>query len=145
MRSQKLAKSHLPPQLNEVIMTIEPFIYLFLFLLVLLVSMFAQWLKREINETASLDTERSLGAVPPEEPQLPTPKAVSPTMVDSFPDAIPTRSPMTRSTSWHRKPLLLRNREEVRRGIILMTILGPCRGMDKSLVSDDHQLFRASS
>ncbi len=125
-------------------MSMEPFIYLFLFFLVFLASRFAQWLKREINEATSLETEQSLREVLPNEPPVPIPKIVSPILEDRVPESIPTQSPITRSTSWLGKPEQLRNREEVRRGIILMTILGPCRGMEKSLVSDEHQSFRAS-
>lgn len=107
-------------------MNLEPFAYLFVFLLLAFLTFFARWLSQKVQEEIDM---RDL--FPPPESSgesrgLRTPGAPTP----SKPEGLPTPSrPRVLGT---RRRLLtsLHNKRNLRQGIVLMTVLGPCRALD---------------
>jgi hypothetical protein len=95
----------------------------------LLFSMLVEWLKRrqrqasrEIRPTVPPAPVRAPMPVPPRAVGARRPRAESRGTPQPLDAAPPGRSP--------RAYAYIRNRREVRRGIVLMTILGPCRALE---------------
>lgn len=102
----------------------EPFIYLALFLLVAVASLVFRWLRAQI-EVAPTDR---LDTGPWAAPHRPA-KVISATPPPATRDAAPPPHP---SPLRRRHPARLAARggvRDLRRGMVWMTILGPCRGL----------------
>jgi hypothetical protein len=110
-------------------MTVEQILLLVLFLLLLPLNVFLRWLKRqhaaaERNERLQRERLREREQIPHRRSVRPPPKT------DSI--ARPQRSQEPMASVRPRRPLFRRVRalQDVRRGIVLLTILGPCRALE---------------
>lgn len=104
-------------------MTRLPLLLLALFLVVWLLSLFLHYLRKRGPSEA-----RRAGApqAPPVRPHQPTPR---PPRVMA-PRAPPVSAVTPRDALHPRTPSRLGSPREVRRGMVLMTILGPCRALE---------------
>ena len=108
----------------------EPFIYLILLLLFGLFSYVARWLKREIEGSADRETEAKVFGMFRESP---APRVYAeekpPAREKRISQVSPIATPRPR-----RRPKKVEihpgNLQEMRRGIVLMTVLGPCRALE---------------
>lgn len=113
-------------------MTIEPFVYLALFLMVALIVFVTRWLKREIEKEsdgesvpAVLPNDRQGSGQPRQgEPFIPADEELSTSDLLSVPGQAPRMLP----GRWRRH---LRTSSTLRYGVMLITILGPCRAVDQ--------------
>ncbi len=117
-------------------MSLEPFIYLVLFLLVALFSVITQWLRRQIEATPAAEAERPGRATFPSERRIVPSKAVAPVPPGVLPEGIKPSAVTTLGRMRRRHPAPLGSLQEVRRGIILMTILDTCRGLERPLARE---------
>lgn len=117
---------------------------LFLFVAILiaaLVDLSVRWLRRkqgstlppEVEDDVLMDEQDEGGWVEVREikPQpLPAPPPISGTPASAAFKSLPPRTPKERS---QREPIRhwLKHSSQARRGIILMEILGPCRGLER--------------
>jgi hypothetical protein len=111
-------------------MSIEPFLYLLLFLFIALLSLVMRWLRGEIEKSAGLEEKSKAFGLFQESPAPfvfaeETPRARERRIreVSSVAPARPRRK--ARKVKIHPE-----NLQEVRRGIVLMTVLGPCRALE---------------
>ena len=108
-------------------MSLEPFVYLTVFLLLALLTAFGLWLNEKVREEINL---RDLFE-PPEAPAEGRDLKTAETPAPARPQAI---APSSRPPgSRNRRRLLYRalhNKKDLRQGIILMTVLGPCRALE---------------
>lgn len=105
-------------------MPLEPFVYLTVFLLLTGLFLFSRWLNEKLQKEIDL---RDLFR-PSEEahaPETVTPPGES----RREPGPIPSRPPGRRERR-RRVKLPLHSKSDLRQGILLMTILGPCRALD---------------
>ena len=114
---------------SEASVSMEPFIYLLLFLTLSLLSFFARWLKRELDGSADRETESKVFGLFQESPESfvyveKRPQAME-RKISEVPSTAPARSRRTRK----KVTIYPGNLQEMRRGIILMTALGPCRAL----------------
>jgi hypothetical protein len=112
-------------------MTVEQILLLVVFLLLPPLNVFLRWLKRQ--HAAAERNERLQRERLREREQIPHPRSVRPppkTKTDSI--ARPQRSQEPMAPVRPRRPLFRRVRalQDVRRGIVLLTILGPCRALE---------------
>jgi hypothetical protein len=108
-------------------MSVEQLLFLVLFVLIPLVNLLARWLRKRVPEPP----------IPAPERREPIPILPRPTVLSPVPALAPQHP---RATSAERlpdqplaRPAQRRTRlspREVRRGIVLMTILGPCRALE---------------
>ena len=108
-------------------MTLEPFIYLFVFLVLSFLTFFARWLSQRVQQEIDMsDIVRS-----PESPKasqaLKAPGAQSPSKEVAPPTPMKLRAPGISRRSF---TIPLHHKRDLRQGIVLMTILGPCRALD---------------
>ncbi len=111
-------------------MSLEPFIYLIVFLIVALLSFVARWLKRELDGSADRETESKVHGLFQESPEPLVDAEERPQARDTHKSEVSsTTPPRTRRTP---KKINIHpgNLQEMRRGIILMTVLGPCRALE---------------
>ena len=111
-------------------MSFEPFIYLILFLILWLLSFVARWLKREIEGSGDRETEAKVRGLFQESP---APRVYGEVKLPSREKRISQVFPITPTRpSRIRKTVRIqpRNLQEMRRGIVLMTVLGPCRALE---------------
>ena len=112
-------------------MSVEPFLYLFLFLFFGLITFLARWLKGEIEKSGEVDEgSEAYGlfqdrAVPFEEAE-----AGFHSKERSVSQASSLSSPAGTEKKRRGKSLHPKNLQEMRRGIVLMTVLGPCRALE---------------
>ena len=108
-------------------MSIEPFVYLAVFLFLALLTVFGRWLNEKIREEINLRDLFS-PTEPAEEPQgLRTSDTLPPSSQEAIPRPLRPLGPR------HRRALLkrsLHNTRDLRQGIVLMTVLGPCRALE---------------
>lgn len=114
-------------------MSLEPFIYLVLFFLVALFSVITQWLRRQIEATPAPEAERPGRATFPSERRIGPSKAFVPVPPGALPEGLKPSAVTTLGRMRRRQPARLGSLQEVRRGIILMTILDTCRGLERPL------------
>lgn len=101
-----------------------------LFLLVLLFrSFFADLLKKR-QRAAPREVEPEVPAVPPRVRTLPPPPVARPPVPREGPRGMPLPTVGPPVATHRRAPSRLGSLREVRRGIVLMTILGPCRALE---------------
>ena len=110
-------------------MSLEPFIYLFLLMLFAFVSFVARWLKRELDGSADREAESKVYGMFQESPE-PFEYAEKPLPVLERKDS---KGPSLAPARQQRMPKTVtinpQNLQEMRRGIVLMTVLGPCRAL----------------
>ena len=108
-------------------MPLEPFVYLAVFLFLALLTVLGRWLNERIREEINL---RDLfgPAETGKEPQVlqrpGAPKGLRQEAVT--PSSRPSGPPNRRM----RLQMALHNKGDLRQGIVLMTILGPCRALE---------------
>lgn len=110
-------------------MNIEPFIYLFLFLFFVLLTSVFRWLKGEVEKVPGLeDVSKPFGLY--EESPAPFGHAKG-SPRDSQPRTReePSRAPAKTKRRLKKVKIHPGNLQEMRRGIVLMTVLGPCRSL----------------
>jgi len=108
-------------------MSIEPFVYLSVFLFLALLTVFGRWLNKKIREEINL---RDLfgPTEPSEEPQgLQIPETLPPSRREAIPRPSRPLGPRHRRAQLKRS---LHNTRDLRQGIVLMTVLGPCRALE---------------
>jgi hypothetical protein len=108
-------------------MNIEPFVYLTVFLFLALLTYFVRWLNEKIQAEINLKDLFGPSEKPDELPDLETPEASTPSREKPI-------STLSRSTSASKRrarlEISLHNKRDLRHGIVLMTILGPCRALE---------------
>jgi hypothetical protein len=118
-------------------LSIEQLIFLLLFLLVPLFNLVARWLKRRTGAGAPPPEEAVAEPEPP--PRRLPPRIVLAEPVETPPPMLPSPPPPPRPAARpapppvpsRRRPLLgLRGPEDVGRAVVLMAVLGPCRGLE---------------
>ena len=111
-------------------MSFEPLIYLFLFLLFGLLSYVARWLKREMDGSADREAESKVIGLFQETPdpivysEEKVPILERNTSKDPRMAAAPSKRTLKKVT------IHPGNLQEMRKGIVLMTVLGPCRALE---------------
>ncbi len=113
-------------------MSLEPFLYLLLFLFIALLSMVMRWLRGEFEKSAELEEKSKPIGLFQEIPtpvvyaeERPPPRARERRISEVLSMALarPRRRP--KKVKIHPG-----NLHEMRRGIVLMTVLGPCRALE---------------
>ena len=108
----------------------EPLIYLILFLIVALLSFLARWLKRELDGSADRETEAKVLGLFQERPEPFVFTEERPQAMERKVSEVSSTTP-TRARRTGKKVIIHPgNLQEMRRGIILMTVLGPCRALE---------------
>lgn len=113
-------------------MSLEPFVYLTLFLFVALLIFIGRWLSREIEKQAAYDMESRVPEMDQKESSGRAHRA------EELPSPLEERS-IGAGPSSPRKPrgvdekqhMRLGRLREFRRGIVLMTVLGPCKALEQ--------------
>ena len=108
----------------------EPFIYLLLFLTISLLSFFARWLKRELDGSADRETESKVLGLFQEFPESSVYVEKRPEAVERKVSEVPSTAPARARRTRKKVNIHPGNLQEMRRGIILMTVLGPCRALE---------------
>lgn len=108
-------------------MSLEPFVYLFVFLLLGALVLLGRWLNEKVREDINL---RDL--FPPsetsQEPQdRRRPEAPTPSRQEAH---LPPAKAQGPRSSRMRLKMALHNKRDLRQGILLMTVLGPCRALE---------------
>ena len=111
-------------------MSLEPFIYLFLFLIFALLSFVARWLKRELDGSADRETESKVYGLFQERPEPLVFSQEKLPVREERGTKEPLMAPAPARLKSKRVKIHPRNLQEMRRGIVLMTVLGPCRALD---------------
>ena len=108
----------------------EPFVYLALFLIISLLSLVARWLKRELDGSADRETESKVHGLFQEslEPFVYTEER--PQAKESNLSEVSSTTATRASKTQKKINIHPGNLQEMRRGIILMTVLGPCRALE---------------
>jgi hypothetical protein len=108
-------------------MPIEPFVYLAVFLFLALLTVFGRWLNEKIRE--EIDLRDLFGpAEPSEEPQgLQTPETLPPSRQEAITPPSTPLGPRNRRALLKRS---LHNTRDLRQGMVLITVLGPCRALE---------------
>ena len=104
-------------------MSLEPFIYLFVFLLLTALIFIGRWLNEKVREDINL---RDLFS-PSETPDRARPE--TPTFSRQEVRIPPAGRPRPRNRRMRLK-MALHNKRDLRQGIVLMTVLGPGRALD---------------
>ena len=108
-------------------MNIEPFVYLTIFLFLTLLTLAARWLNQKIREEINLRDLFGPSEKPGELLDLEAPEAPTPSRKEPI-------STLSRSMSPHKRrsslKISLHNKNDLRQGIVLMTVLGPCRALE---------------
>ena len=111
-------------------MSFEPFIYLFLFLLFGLLSYVARWLKREMDGSADREAESKVYGLFQEAPEPVVYPDEKISVLERSASEVPSMAPASSKRTLKRVTIHPRNLQEMRRGIVLMTVLGPCRAIE---------------
>ena len=111
-------------------MNIEPFVYLTVFLFLALLTYFVRWLNEKIQAEINLKDLFGPSEKPDELLDFETPEAPTPSREGPV-------STLSRSTSSRKRrarlKISLHNKRDLRQGIVLMTVLGPCRALEPQL------------
>ena len=108
-------------------MTVEQLLLVLVLLLVPLLQSIAPVFRRRLEEQARRASESSTGRISPGAPAVAVRRLEIRKLAHHAPLPI-----VTPPTALRRARSPLGSLREVRRGIILMTLLGPCRGLDSS-------------
>ena len=113
-------------------MNLEPFFYLALFLLIILITFISQWLRSELEKEAAPEIESEKPSI------LGKDHRIWPTLTEEplrFRKVQPGKefslTHLTRQESQRKRLTRLGSLRDLRRGIVLMTILGPCRALER--------------
>lgn len=111
-------------------MSIEPFLYLLLFLFIAFLSFVMRWLRGEIEKRGRPEEEAKPYGLFPESP---APFVYAEETAEGR-EAEVGEAPLIASPRPGRRPrnvsIRPANLQEMRRGIVLMTVLGPCRALE---------------
>lgn len=113
-------------------MSIEAFVSFTIFLVLALLALAVRWLNERIRRDIALKDLKDLflpdnDSREQRDREAPDTKRTSPSKSKQpIQEFRPTTSPKRRTAS----RLRLRNRSELRQGIIIMTVLGPCRALE---------------
>lgn len=110
-------------------MTGEHLFILVMMGLVLLVNLIARVLRRWIGRGAPRQGGPEAPSAPPPQPRLPQ-HVVQPRRVREGPQGLPMPPVIPPAIVRRRAPVGLGGRRELRRAIVLITILGPCRALE---------------
>ena len=105
-------------------MSIEPFIYLTVFLFLSLLTFVARWLGEKVREEMKLREILGPSEKPGEASVLGTPQATTKLREEPISTLSRPTSPRVRRA---RLKISLHNKTDLRQGIVLMAVLGPCR------------------
>jgi hypothetical protein len=105
-------------------MNIEPFIYLTVFLFLALLTFFARWLNEKIQEEINRRDIWGPSEKPSDASALGAPQATTKLREEPISTLSRPTSPRKRRA---RLKISLHNKRDLRQGIVLMTVLGPCR------------------
>ena len=132
MRLPGLRKSPQEGQRNEGRMSLEPFVYLALFLFVAFLIFIGRWLSREIEKQAAYDMGSRMPGMDQQEPSgwSHYTEGSSPPLDERSISTEPSSPRKPRGVDEKRHMRLGRLRE-FRRGMVLMTILGPCKALEQ--------------
>ncbi|MGD9851713.1 MAG: hypothetical protein AB7T38_10620 [Nitrospirales bacterium] len=108
-------------------MSVEPFVYLAVFLLLALLTRFALWLNEKVREEINLRDLFVQTEAPAEGQDLKTAEAPTPASLQAIAPSSRLQGPRNRRRLLYRA---LHNKEDLRQGIVLMTVLGPCRALE---------------
>ena len=111
-------------------MSLEPFIYLFLLLMLWLFSFVARWLKREIEGSADREAEAKVRGLFQERPTPGLYEEERPPLREKRIHQVFPVTPIRSSRIRKKVRIEPGNLQEMRRGIVLMTVLGPCRALE---------------
>jgi hypothetical protein len=109
---------------------VEQLLLLALFLLVALASSLARWLKTRMADHLPAETRPPHGVIvrrPPHPPGEPATSVSTPPPVPSVRPAPPLPAETRRGAA----PSRLGDRSDLRRAIVLMAVLGPCRALER--------------
>jgi hypothetical protein len=110
-------------------MSIEPFIYLTVFLFLTLLSFFARWLKAELEKTSHKVQPTRLSPLRQETPVAEGSLRSRPSSQDRQRGSLMPGLPL-RLTRQKALKVNLQTTADLRQGMILMAILGPCRAFE---------------
>ena len=111
-------------------MSLEPFIYLFLLMLFAFVSFVARWLKRELDGSADRETESKVYGLFQESPEPFENAADTLPVLERKNSPGPSMAPARQKRMPKNVTIDPQNLQEMRRGMVLMTVLGPCRALE---------------
>lgn len=115
-------------------MSIEALVTFIVFLFLSVVALAIRWVNDRIRRDIALRDLKDLflpSDGSPEEPGKETPEALKTSQVNAEPPILTSstgNSPVARQSG---SRLRLHNRVDLRQGIIIMTILGPCRALER--------------
>ena len=116
-------------------MGIELILYLILFVVLAVINVVARWLRSKVEQEEGSEREPEESGILEQEggeawsivgEEVPETSLERPTQI-----SLADRSPQKRKTSrrWNRP---VGNLKDARRGFVMMTILGPCKGLDRA-------------
>ncbi|HSF31186.1 MAG TPA: hypothetical protein VLK82_12050 [Candidatus Tectomicrobia bacterium] len=109
-------------------MTRDQLLILVALAFVLLINVVTRLLKRRLGGEAPRTPETEVSGIPP--PVRRPPPVVTPHRIPAAADTTPSRHAVPRMAARPRKRAPLGGLRSVRHGIVLMTILGPCRALE---------------
>lgn len=108
-------------------MSLEPFVYLFVFLVLTALVLIGRWLNEKVREEINLRDLFSPSDTPQPTPDRQGPGAPTPSRDKVH---IPPAGQSGARSRRTRLKTALHNKRDLRQGIVLMTVLGPCRALD---------------
>ncbi|MDR4493900.1 MAG: hypothetical protein AB7P17_15610 [Nitrospirales bacterium] len=108
-------------------MSLEPFVYLFVLLVLTALVLVGRLLNEKMREEINLRDLFSSPESPQETPDRERPGAPTPSRQEV---QIPTTARLGPPNRRMRLKTALHNKRDLRQGIVLMTVLGPCRAFD---------------
>lgn len=108
-------------------MSLEPFVYLAVFLLLALLTAFGLWLNEKVREEINLRELFETAEAPAEGQDLKSAQAPTPASLQAIAPSPRLQGPRNRRRLLYRA---LHNKKDLRQGIVLMTVLGPCRALE---------------
>ena len=108
-------------------MSLEPFIYLFVLLLLTAMVLVGRWLNEQVREEINLRGLFESEETPAEGRELIAAEPPIPATSQAIAPSSRTPGPSDRQM---RLQMALHNKQDLRQGIILMTVLGPCRALE---------------
>jgi len=111
-------------------MSVEPFLYLLLFLFIALLSFVVRWLRGEIEKSAAMEGESKAFGLFQESPAPLMPAVERHQPSERRIRKVSSLAPARPVGKVRKMKIHPRNLQEMRRGIVLMTLLGPCRALE---------------
>jgi hypothetical protein len=108
-------------------MPIEPFVYLAIFLFLALLTVLGRWLNEKIREEIHLRDLFGPAESPTQPQDLTTPGAPKALTQEAI---TPSSRPSSLRNRRMRIKTALHNKQDLRQGMVLITVLGPCRALE---------------